>query len=140
MTDYPDPPIRLDQVPEHLVDAWYEAWAHWGIVDALWYGEWPCCRELEPPRRPPSWYPGQPDPPRVRVARCACIYVRRYAPARLDGVRTSVLDHTLFLINEQCPHHGIDAYEIPEEIEGCSGYLTGPQADRLYDLLTSEDI
>lgn len=46
MTGYPDVPMSLDEVPDELVDAWSAALSHEGIVDALMYGEWPCCREL----------------------------------------------------------------------------------------------
>lgn len=56
---YPDPhpgpyvvewadwlPVDPDEVPDHLWDLWYAAWEHDGIIDAIWYGEWWCCREL----------------------------------------------------------------------------------------------
>lgn len=73
--------------------------------------------ELEPPRRPPSWYPGQPDPPRVRVDRCSCLYIRHYLlgtpPPGVEIVVNPVIA-TAFLIDEQCTHHGIPALEHDE--------------------------
>lgn len=72
--------------------------------------------ELEPPRRPPSWYPGQPDPPRTRVDRCSCIYQRHYAYTPYQASQGHVRRYltvvaTGFVIDEQCTHHGIAALE-----------------------------
>lgn len=39
-------PMSHEEVPDHLIDLWSAAWAHDGTIDAIMYGEWPCCREL----------------------------------------------------------------------------------------------
>lgn len=98
--------------------AWYHAACHieeidW-IMGRLQHAPY---LELEPARRPPSWYPGQPDPPRVRVDRCCCLYIRHYLlgtpPPGVEIVVNPVIA-TYFLIDEQCTHHGIAALEHDE--------------------------
>lgn len=135
---YPDPhpnphvvewadwlPYGIDEVPDDLLDLWAAAWEHDGIVDALWYGEWPCCRELPPgPTRPPSWL-GHRDacptqwhepcdcdlPPRTTP--CTCRYaVARSAYSHIQNWEGSVLSMegleviSWFTINSRCHHHG----------------------------------
>lgn len=131
MTDYPDIPLALSEVPDHLIDAWSAALSHDGVVDAIMYGEWPCCHELEA-----RAYPGQPThhsaPP---VQPCSCVYhvartpddgvlvvpaprpVAGYAHADLFMFeptpyavwypRCPVL--SWFTIRRTCPHHGWQA-------------------------------
>lgn len=80
-------------------------------------------RQIEPPRRPPSWYPGQPDPPRQRIRPCNCFYGLRqvenapgpyeYSPA-LSGDLTWWT--RCFVIVWDCPHHGDDLLDIEAEL------------------------
>lgn len=63
MTDYPPVPYLLDDVPDHLFEVWSIVLGHEGVIDALMYGEWFCCRELTTGcrcREAPGWYPGRP--------------------------------------------------------------------------------
>lgn len=59
-------PWDADEVPDDLMDLWAAAQAHDGTIDAIVYGEWPCCRELTTGCRckeAPGWYPGRPAAP-----------------------------------------------------------------------------
>lgn len=120
-------PYNSDEVPDDLLDLWDAARMHYGIVDALWYGEWPCCRELPPGRtRPPSWL-GHRDacptqwhepcdcdlPPRTTP--CTCHYhvgkvFSAYATVNAEGHYRPVLREphleSRFEINPRCHHHG----------------------------------
>lgn len=111
-------PYNYDDVPDDLVDLWAAAWAHDGIVDALMYGEWPCCRELTQ-----HAYPGQPATrTRPPTKPCTCWYLclvcgldLTHAWCKQDGVDLTWCYHpaspvphraTGFRINPTCPHHG----------------------------------
>lgn len=124
-------PYSIEDVPDDLVELWAAAWAHDGIVDALMYGEWPCCRELPPGRtRPPSWLghrdlcpsqwgdPCDCDQPR-RTTPCVCRYdVREVFSATADVDEAGNYQPKLhpprresrFTINPRCVHHGQAAY------------------------------
>lgn len=80
-------------------------------------------RQLEPPRRPPSWYPGQPEPPRPRpVKPCRCFYgLTRvpdapgpHVPVTRPGIRRTEWLTRCFVLLFDCPHHGDDALD-PED-------------------------
>lgn len=73
--------------------------------------------ELEPPRRPPSWYPGQPDPPKPRRWPCTCFYGLRHvenAPGPYAGPAGWT---RCFVIVWDCPHHGDDLLDIEAELD-----------------------
>lgn len=117
---YDVPSYPEDSLPFELWHACYmhQAWLEWLMTGRTW--GWPdglLARQLEPARRPPSWYPGQPDPPRVRVDRCCCLYIRHYLlgtpPPGVEIVVNPVIA-TAFLIDEQCTHHGLPALEHDE--------------------------
>lgn len=99
-------PVSYEEVPDHLIDLWSAAWSHDGIVDALMYGEWPCCREITtgPTPRPT---PPPPTPP------CTCRYGLWYIPGapgpyrRVDVPGVGKRAHTFaFKISPFCVHHG----------------------------------
>lgn len=86
------------------------------IGSRLFYSRWASNHQLEPPRRPPSWYPGQPEPPRPRSRPCTCFYGLR----ALSGIVQP--DNPwgyvrCFVIVFDCPHHG-DARYDPELLKG----------------------
>lgn len=112
-------------IEEALDDLWaYPAEEPWPVRDAwlevrVYFDEIQSPQpQIEPARRPPSWYPGQPDPPRVRVDRCSCVYIRHYASYPIDTSRyrptQRVVVATGFVIDEQCTHHGLVALDHDE--------------------------
>lgn len=120
MPEYPPVPQQPPFQDTGLLAAWYAAAVHEEEID------WIMGRitvspylELEPPRRPPSWYPGQPEPPRPRKRPCKCAYVRRFVPDA-PGPYSPVTypDGTTrwftwcFVIVFDCPHHGDDRYDL----------------------------
>jgi hypothetical protein len=113
-------PFPDDSVPFAL---WHEAYLHEATIEWIMTGHtwgWPdglFARQLEPPRRPPSWYPGQPEPQKPRRRACTCFYGLRQV---LDAPGPYVVSPTpsgegdltwwtrCFVIVFDCPHHGDD--------------------------------
>lgn len=102
---------------------WVQSWDDVNALVFLNYLKvWdaPGGRELEPPRRPPSWYPGQPEPQKPRRRACTCFYGLRqvldapgpyaYSPPP-SGEGDLTWWTRCFVIVFDCPHHGDDRYE-----------------------------
>lgn len=82
--------------------------------------------ELEPPRRPPSWYPGRPEPQKPRKRACTCMYVVTqvsgapgpYVPVPPPSGEGDLTWGTrCFVIVFDCPHHGDDLLDIETELD-----------------------
>lgn len=78
--------------------------------------------ELEPPRRPPSWYPGQPEPQKPRKRACTCMYALVF---NVEGTIRGPREWSrggdpyvrCFVIVFDCPHHGDDLLDIEAELD-----------------------
>lgn len=126
-------PIDPDEVPDHLWDLWYAAWEHDGIIDAIWHGEWHCCRELTTDGADGvlSWPAGGPAQ-QLALPPCTCTYALHYVlwcPTHLidiPGVGQRGGAYT-FRIDPWCPHHA------PVQPGGWDAF-----PDRPYEVLLDE--
>lgn len=136
-------------------DVWWAAWSHiwtldWITTGTAWYAPHNWQNQLEPARRPPSWYPGQPEPPRHRFRACTCSYGLRQvtnAPGPYTPVPPPSGEGALswwtrcFVIVFDCPHHGDDRLEeelLLDDLYGDGGvwgieFDETTQADRVLD-------
>lgn len=162
ITDWWDPEYDVYDVPlcpqgdyddPDETEAWWAAYDHLETVRHIMTGRrWYSpdnfyAHQVEPPRRPPSWYPGQPEqrPPRIRP--CTCFYGLRTVPdaprpwedVRTPGIRRRRFYTRCFVIVWDCPHHGDDLLDVEAELDDLYGDAGGVWGFTMADCVLDED-